>query len=129
MFAGYPRYVGMWLYQKYRYLPAFCRSYFPNWKELTPTREEAIMCQLARIRFGGSYDADAGVLRFAPSRGQLKGQWAGVRPEDLRRPEVRFFLERNPGYTQGHELVCLTELRPDNLRPLARRVFLQGMAP
>jgi asparagine synthase (glutamine-hydrolysing) len=26
MFAGYPRYVGMYLYQKYRYLPAFLRQ-------------------------------------------------------------------------------------------------------
>ena len=38
-----------------------------------------------------------------------------------------FFLRRNPGYVRGDEMVCLTELAPHNLRPLARRVFEQGL--
>jgi hypothetical protein len=44
-----------------------------------------------------------------------------------RRPDVAFFLQRNPGYTYGEELVCLTELASANLRPLARRVFDRGL--
>jgi len=38
-----------------------------------------------------------------------------------------FFLRSNPGYTSGDELVCLTELTSGKLRPLARRVFEQGL--
>ena len=40
---------------------------------------------------------------------------------------MAFFLRSNPGYLRGEELVCLTELASDNLRPLARRVFEQGL--
>ena len=28
----------------------------------------------------------------------------------------------------GDELVCLTELAPHNLKPIARRLFMQGLA-
>jgi hypothetical protein len=30
-------------------------------------------------------------------------------------PHVRFFLERNPGFVRGDELVCLTRIADDNL--------------
>jgi hypothetical protein len=114
-------------HRTYRYLPVFSRSYYPAWKDVTPPREQALMDRLASMRFGDSYDAASGVVSFPSSRGQLKPEWATVPPEDMRKPEVRFFLERNPGYTGGDELVCLTELCPDNLRPLARRLFLREL--
>ena len=113
-------------HRTYRYLPAFSRSYYPTWRHATPPREQALMTHLASMRFSECYDARSGVVSFPASRGQLKPEWATVPPDDLRKPDVRFFLERNPGYTRGDELVCLTELCPENLRSLARRLFLQG---
>ena len=46
----------------------------------------------------------------------------------MARPETAFFLASNPGYVHGDELVCLTELSTENLRPIARRVFQKGLA-
>jgi hypothetical protein len=82
---------------------------------------------LARRFFGDDYDPGSGVLLYPPSRGYLAPEWAMPPPKDAMRPEVRFFLECNPGYMRGHELVCLCELSPDNLKPLARRIFVEGM--
>src|SRR3546814_15004539 len=48
--------------------------------------------------------------------------------KDRRRPDVLFFLQRNPGYDQGDELVCLTELSLENQNPLAARIFAAGYA-
>jgi hypothetical protein len=110
----------------YRYLQAFSRSYYPHWERATPDPDQALMDHLARHRFGRAYRADLGVLRFAEPQGQLKPAWAAISPDELRRPEVAFFLRRNPGYVRGDELVCLTELCADNLRPLARRLFVLG---
>jgi hypothetical protein len=39
---------------------------------------------------------------------------------------VRFFLEKNPGYARGDELVCVAEISPGNMRGLARRMLLDG---
>ena len=114
-------------HRTYRYLPAFSRCYYPAWSNPTPPEMKAWMDRLASSRFGDHYDPATGLLRFPRSRGHLRASWAEISEEDQRRPEVRYFLERNPGYVHGHELVCLTELHENNLRPLARRLFIQGM--
>ena len=46
---------------------------------------------------------------------------------ERKRPDVAYFLQCNPGYASGDELVCLCELSTDNMRPLTRRLFVQGM--
>jgi hypothetical protein len=40
---------------------------------------------------------------------------------------VAFFLASNPGYAAGDELLCITELCAENLRPHARKHFLEGL--
>ena len=114
-------------YRTYRYLPIFSREYYPRRGVTTPTGEQACLDQLAHERFGAHYDATRGTLHFPVSHGHLKPEWADVRDTIGTRPDVRFFLERNPGYRNGDELVCLTRLIPGNLRSYARRAFLQGM--
>jgi hypothetical protein len=41
-------------------------------------------------------------------------------------PHVAFFLNRNPGWRRGDELVCLTEIAFENLTPAGRRMWLRG---
>jgi hypothetical protein len=115
-------------HRTYRYLSTFSIDSFPSWSTPTPPWAQGIMDGLASNRFGAAYDPERGVVAFAKSRGHLKGEWAAIEPDELARPEVAFFLARNPGYVHGDELVCLTELSKENLRPLARRVFQQGFA-
>ena len=38
-------------------------------------------------------------------------------------PIFSFFAQRNPGHAAGDELVCLTEIHPDNLTRAGRRVW------
>ncbi len=115
-------------HRTYRYLSVFSRLFYPAPGRAMPRREKALMDTLARERFGEAYDSQRGVIHFPSSRGHLRRRWAEIPSKDLHRPEVRFFLERNPGYVNGDELVCLCELTPENLKPLARRIFCQGLA-
>jgi hypothetical protein len=113
-------------HRTYRYLSTFSIDFYPHWELPTPSWAQSIMAGLALRRFKDAYDPERGVVSFAKSRGHLKPAWAAVEPEEALRPDVAFFLRSNPGYDHGDELVCLTELSPGNLRPLARRVFEQG---
>lgn len=114
-------------HRTYRYLQAFSRRYFPHWQQITPPQVQALMDTLGEQVFGAAYRRDLGIIQFPQSRGQLRPKWAEPAVEVLRRPEVQFFVQKNPGFRQGHELLCLTELSPQNLRPMARRVFEAGM--
>lgn len=113
-------------HRTYRYLRAFYRVFYPAHNRPTPPETKALIDHLALEKFGEYYNPAKGVVHFPQSRGHLKTDWAEIPEKDRRRPDVIFFLERNPGYTQGDELVCLTELSLENQNPLAARIFAGG---
>jgi len=115
-------------HRTYRYLSVFSRRYYPACGWGTPKDVKAQIDSLGRQQYGASYDPQRGVVHFPRSRGHLKTPWAVVPERDKGRPEVRFFLERNPGYVFGDEMVCLCLLSEENLKPIALRAFLSGMA-
>lgn len=108
-------------FRTYRFLPVFWREFFPRFDVPTPENLQRLLHQLAGERFGAQYDAKSGIVRFTQPqrlRAGLKEIPAG-RGED---PHISFFLSRNPGNTKGDELVCLTELCPENLTSAGRRM-------
>jgi hypothetical protein len=115
-------------YRTYRYLSVYARRYFPHHGEPTPPAEQRLLDAMARHKFREAYDPAAGLVRFPQSQGHLRDALSGVRDGLLERPEVRFFLERNPRYAQGEELACMTELAAANLRSHALRAFEAGHA-
>jgi len=82
---------------------------------------------VGRTFFPDRFDAARGVIVGGPMTGRLKENLASVHEKELRLPDVRAFLERNPNFASGDELVCLAPLVPDNVRPWLRRCFLRGM--
>jgi hypothetical protein len=113
-------------HRTYRYLRAFYRVFYPAHNRPTPPETKALIDQLAAEKFGEFYNPRTGVVHFPESRGHLKEDWAEIPEKDRRRPDVQFFLERNPGYTQGDELVCLAEISRENQNPLMARLFAAG---
>jgi hypothetical protein len=108
-------------FRTYRFLPVFWREFFPRFDAITPPNIAALIQELARDRFGSQFDPDAGVVRFAhPQR--LRGELADLPANREKDPHVAFFLSRNPGHARGDELVCLTELCPENLTAAGRRM-------
>lgn len=114
-------------YRTYRYLHLFSRTYWPHFATRQPSPLQTLLNSLARKRFGDAYDPLTGLIRFPSSRGQLRTDWAGIRDNLKDRPEVEFFLQRNPHYAQGEELACITLLQEDNLRSRARTAFAAGL--
>jgi hypothetical protein len=112
----------------YRYLPAFFNHYYPCYNNETPPSYKDMMTQLSRSRFGDLYDADSGLIRFPRSQGHLKSFETIIKDSVLKKPEIQFFLKKNPHFDRGDELVCLAELYLENLRSLANRAFQEGMS-
>jgi hypothetical protein len=108
-------------FRTYRFLPVFFRDFHPRFDAATPARQAALLDRLADERFGRQYDAAAGLVRFV--RPQVLAPDLITLPEGrMPDPHVAFFLERNPGFVQGDELVCLTKIDEGNLTPAGRRM-------
>lgn len=114
-------------HRTYRYLPAFFHEFHPNHSNTISHHARQLMDALAVKRFGEDYDPKAGVIRFATPRGQLCSKLAAIPPKDQNNPHVQYFLEKNPEFAKGEELVCLAEISPQNIRPFARRIFAAEM--
>jgi hypothetical protein len=109
-------------FRTYRFLPVFWREFFPRFDRLTPPAVQRLLNHLAHERFGEQFDSVADVVRFTrPQRlsAGLKEVPAGRETD----PHTTFFLNRNPGHVNGDELVCLTELCPENLTAAGRRMM------
>lgn len=109
-------------HRTFRYLPLFARSFYPHWKsdrrDLKPLADA-----LAEEMFPGDYNAETGVVEFRESRGHLKSDIALPSQAELAKEDISFFLQRNPGFQRGHELVCLCEVEPHNMKPLTLKLF------
>lgn len=107
-------------FRTYRFLPVFFREFVPR-----PGRdagaEDGLLTSLASAQFGPRFDARTGTVRLAHPQ-VLVPELLDVPAGRTRDPHVAFFLDRNPGYVRGDELVCLARLANDNLTPAGRRI-------
>jgi hypothetical protein len=101
-------------YRTYLYLPVFFRDFFPHYDRETPRELQSLLDGFARQKFGDAYDASSGLIRFTET---------GVPERRAHDPHVKFFLQHNPGYVNGVELACITEISHENIRPFARHMF------
>lgn len=121
----YPRGRLIWLlltsgFRTYRFLPVFWRDFWPRHGAPMPAEIRELRDHLAKERFGACYRD--GIVHF-PEPQVLRDGLDEV-PEGRRRdPHVAFFLEANPGWMRGDELVCVTELAEENLTPAGRRMW------
>ncbi|HVQ27069.1 MAG TPA: hypothetical protein VMV01_17910, partial [Planctomycetota bacterium] len=109
-------------HRTFRYLPVFGKSFHPHWSDDRSDLRE-LADSLASEMFPDDYNPATGVVEFDQSRGQLVPEIAQPTPAELDREGVRFFLERNPGFERGHELVCVCEVEEHNMKPLTLRLF------
>jgi len=109
-------------YKTYRFLTVFYKEFYPRHDKLTPPEMQSIMEHLARQRFGFDYHCDEGVVRFKDGATPLRDGIAEVTEERLHDPHVAFYISKNPGHVNGNELVCITQIHPDNFTPAGRRM-------
>ena len=112
-------------FRTYRFLPVFWREFHPRLDAAMPPDEAARLACLASERFGSRYRPEAGIVCLDTPQ-VLRGDLAQIPSARRADAHVAFFLERNPGWVRGDELVCLTEIAEPNLTPAGRRMWREG---
>jgi len=101
-------------FRTYLMLPLFFKDFYPRHDRGTPPYEAGLIQHLAERKYNGLFHAERGVI--AADSYFLKGEFAEVPARKHTNQHVRFFLDKNPGYTRGEELACVCEIRPENFR-------------
>lgn len=115
-------------YRTYLYLPLFFEVFYPNYQAATPDFEQRVLDALGIAKFPHHYQSQNGLIEFPSSQGQLKPHLAEIPPRRMRDPHVQFFLQRNPAYANGHELACVAEISPANMKLFAGRILARAQA-
>lgn len=109
----------------FRYLPVFFYEFYPNPYTPIPESISELRHTLGLFKFGNQYDRISGIIR-----GKEDSQSIKELEEDeefiLNRsfdPYIDFFKNRNPGFGNGDELLCLTRFTRKNLRPFIVRAL------
>lgn len=112
-------------FRTYRFLPVFWREFHPRFDVVAPPAIRDRLDFLATERLGKHYRPDRGIARLESPQVLRPGlsMLPLARRDD---PHVAFFLERNPGWQCGDELVCLTEICFENLTAAGRRMWREG---
>ena len=103
----------------YQMLPLFFRSFYPSVDAMTPVHITGLIRHLSQLKFPRHFDTESGIIRTGTYR--LKEEMADIPANKRMNRHVRFFLEKNPGWRDGDELACLTELNRANMRSRALR--------
>ncbi|MFN8546406.1 MAG: hypothetical protein U0527_00155 [Candidatus Eisenbacteria bacterium] len=114
-------------HRTYLYLPLFFHDFYPSRRGTREERLPELLVQLAREKYGDSFDPESGCVHLREVEERLRSEFDSTA---LRQgnPDVVFFAERNPRHAEGVELACLAPIAPDNLRGVARRELEAGMA-
>ncbi len=113
-------------HRTFLFLPLFAKRFSPH-PEYQDAVLEEVVDTASRHLFGDAWIPERGIVRFAQSLGQLKPELVEATWQRSDKPMVRYFIERNPGFASGDELVCLTELDAENLKRVALRGFEMGV--
>jgi hypothetical protein len=106
-------------YKTYKYLTSFFNEYYPCKDCETPENMQKIMDSFAVSQFGEKYKNGV----YNEGKDYLKTEFAEIENRHRTDKYVSFFLEKNPGYTVGDELVCIARLSKDNLNRIGRRIL------
>jgi hypothetical protein len=113
-------------HRTYMYLPLFFKAYYPGLPERENTSLRLLLDGAANKVFGPYWHPERGLV-LLPNDGAMT---EALSEASFRKngEHVTFFLERNPGFQEGHELACLVDLSPDNFLPLALRTYGQAQS-
>lgn len=109
-------------YRTYRFMPLYFHEFWPRLDSTIPAQIKAIRDKYITKKYGSRYNSERAIISADESQYYLNSEQQECHGSS--RPDVAFFLEANPGYTKGDELVCICEISPENFRPIIKRFKL-----
>jgi len=106
-------------YKTYKFLHTFFHKFYPCVEDETPQKLQEVIDKFAIEQFGNRYQNGI----YTAGKDFLKEEFDDADETKMKNKHTAFFLEKNPNYKIGDELVCLAELSLDNLNRLGLKIL------
>ena len=83
---------------------------WPRHQVETPKVIHDLIEHFATRLYPKNWCSQSGLLEFSKSEGRLRQTVAPIGKEELKDPDIAYFLARNPKHASGNELCCLAEI-------------------
>ena len=107
----------------YMYLPTYFKNFCPKVDYVESEIEKKIKDIYAKKIYGSRYCKENGIVKNDGTNDFLRENVVVLSEKQLKNKNIQFFLEKNPDYKKGNELVCLAEISFENLTNLGKRVL------
>lgn len=107
-------------WRTYKFFPMFLKEIYPTYKYETPKEIQNFIDRLSLFKFDKCYKNGL-VIPQEPD--MLKSGQNDIPDKRLEDEDVKFFLNKNPEFYKGNELVCLAELSVSNLTKAGLRLL------
>jgi len=126
-YEAYPQHKVYYLlmskgWRTYKILPFFFQEFSPSYTRSTPECDEMVMRAFGRAKYWGSYRPERNIIHFDGEAARLKPESIDALPNKLD-AHTHFYLQANPGYLCGDELVCVARITPANFAAPLRRLL------
>jgi hypothetical protein len=102
-------------WRTYKVLPFFFQEFAPSPAKPTSAADKAVMDAFGRAKYPREYDPRTGLIMFSRETQRLVPGSIDAVPPSRPDPHTEFFLEKNPTYLSGTELVCIGRIGRENL--------------
>jgi hypothetical protein len=110
-------------YKTYLLMAKNCPIHYPKVGMKTPQHEKLIIDTFGKTMYPEHYNPDKGLIEFISAHDQLKDEVAPITNKMLENEMIRFFVQKNPHWSRGDELVCLADFGPSILFNFVSRRF------
>jgi hypothetical protein len=117
-------------HRTFMYLPLFFESYYP---QMDGEQEQQsflfeMLEELAGKIYPNLYEKGSGIIRFPYQGGELKEDLAKGTFDKASKKQVKWFIQNNPNFFKGDELICLCKIDPKNMRGFAKKFLSNHLA-
>ena len=106
-------------HKTYKFLHTFFNTFYPCVDQTTPQHLQQIIDGFMVEKYASQYQD--GVLNAR--KDFLKTEFSDSDKMNLKNKHTAFFLEKNPNYAKGDELVCMTQIALENLNRVGVRML------
>lgn len=110
-------------YKTYKILPAFFNSFYPTYRYDMPPEIKQIADRFGEVFYKDEYNKTNGIIEYKSIKDKLKKGVADITDDKLQDLDIKFFSQSNPDYINGNDMVCITELRLENLKEKAKPIL------